>query len=81
MTVHHHDLGTEFPQFKEAIHDLKASDHHFAKLFAEYEAIDKEIVRIEQDIQPTSDEYAEEQKKKRVALKDELYQMLKAHAA
>lgn len=77
MTVHHHDLATEFPEYKEDIHNLKATDAHFAKLFEKYEEVDREVVRIEQDIETTSDEYLEERKKVRLNLKDELYQMLK----
>jgi len=80
MTVHHHDLATEFPEFKDTIHELKTSNAHFAKLFSEYEEVDREVVRIEQDIEPTSDDYLEAQKKKRLALKDELYAMLKQAA-
>lgn len=79
MTIHHHDLAAEFPEFKEEIHNLKTSNAHFSKLLEEYEEVDREIVRIEQDIEPTSDEYAETQKKKRIAMKDELYTMLKEH--
>ena len=79
MTVHHHDMATEFPEFKYDIHALKASDAHCAKLFEEYEKIDREVVRIEQDIETTSDEFAEECKNKRLALKYEVYAMLKVH--
>lgn len=73
---HHHDLAKEFPQHKARIHELKVSDHHFAKLLADYEEVSKEIYRIEEGIETPSDEYTEEQKKKRLHLKDELYAML-----
>lgn len=78
MTVHHHDLASEFPEFKETIHTLKTSNAHFAKVFGEYEEVDREVVRIEQQIQNSADDYTEALKKKRLALKDELYAMLQA---
>ena len=77
MNIHHHDLATEFPEYKDDIHTLKASNAHFARLFEKYEEVDREVVRIEQEIEPTSDDYLEERKKKRLTLKDELYAMLK----
>lgn len=76
MELEHHDLAHEFPEYKDKIHDLKIGNAHFAKLFREYEDAEKEIRRIELDIQPTSDVYAESVKKKRVHLKDEIYAIL-----
>ncbi len=78
MFGEHHDLVHEFPQFKDKIHDLKTKNAHFAQLFDQYNDIDHEIRRIEQDIETPSDAYTEELKKKRVLLKDELFQMLKS---
>ncbi len=77
MELEHHDLAHEFPEFKDVIHDLKVSNAHFAKLFRDYDEAEKEIRRIELDIQPTSDVYAEDLKKKRVHLKDEIYAILR----
>lgn len=74
----HHDLGTEFPELKDRIHDLKTENAHFAKLFDAYQEVDNQIVRIEQEIEPASDEHAEELKKKRVKLKDQIFAMLRA---
>jgi len=78
MTIEHHALINEFPHFKDLIHDLKTGNAHFAKLFDEYHVVDKEIVRIEQGIDARTDEYLEDQKKKRVQLKDQLYRLLQA---
>ena len=78
MQNENHSLVNEFPEHKDRIHDLKTSDRHFAKLFDEYHEVDKEVHRIEQDIQPTSDAYLEDLKKKRLLLKDQLYQLLQA---
>ena len=77
MFGEHHDLVHEFPEYKDKIHEMKVSNPHFAKLFEEYDAADHEIRRIEQGVETPSDEYAEELKKKRVLLKDELYALLK----
>jgi hypothetical protein len=81
MTTEKHNLHHEFPEFAEQISELKVSDAHFAKLFAEYHEVDQEINRIEQEIETPSDEYTEEVKLKRVNLKDELYGMLKKQSA
>ncbi len=75
---HHHDLSLEFPELKQHIHDLKLTSPEFNELYAEYEALDKTIYRIEEEIETPSDTYTEELKKKRVRLKDRLYAMLAA---
>ncbi len=36
MTLEHHELGHEFPEFKDEIHTLKMSNAHFKELFDEY---------------------------------------------
>lgn len=74
----HHDIGREFPQFRDRIHELKTGNAHFARLFDEYHQVDKEIARIEQEVAPASDDAAEELKRRRVTLKDEIFAMLRA---
>jgi uncharacterized protein YdcH (DUF465 family) len=54
------------------------SDAHFAKLADEYHELNRQIHRIETDVEPASDEHQTELRKQRMALKDELYNMLKA---
>ncbi len=78
MFGEHHDLLHELPEYKDKIHELKTNNAHFAKLFDEYHEVDHEVRRIEQGVETPSDDYAEEVKKKRLALKDELFQMLQA---
>ena len=78
MFGEHHDLLHELPEYKDKIHELKVGNAHFAKLFDEYHEVDHEVRRIEQGVETPSDDYLEEVKKKRLALKDELFQMLKA---
>lgn len=79
MYGEHHDLLHELPEHRETIHALKTSDNHFARLFEEYHAVDKQIRRAEQEIETVSDEHAEELKRKRLALKDELFRMIRKH--
>lgn len=76
MNVEHHPLVHEFPEHRETLHRLKLTDTHFARLASEYEDIDKEIVRIEDDIESASDVVLETLKKRRLLLKDQLYARL-----
>jgi uncharacterized protein len=74
----HHDIGQEFPEWKDRIHVLKAENAHFAKLFDAYHQADREVARIEAEVAPASDAYAEECEKKRLHLKDQIFAMLRA---
>lgn len=78
MPIEKHDLLHELPEYKERIHELKISNNHFAKIFAEYHEVDHEIHRIEEGIETPSDDYIEELKKKRLHMKDELFAIIKA---
>ncbi len=77
MLGEHHDLVHEFPEYREKIHQLKVGDQHFARLFDAYHEVDREIRRIEMEIETPGDSYLESLKKRRVRLKDELYEMLR----
>ena len=72
-----HDLHHEFPEFEKEIHDLKMTDGHFKRLFADYDELAHKMVRIQQNIETPSDDFIESLKIKRLHLKDELYYMLK----
>ena len=74
--IEKHDLHHEFPEYHDRIHELKTSNSHFARLFEEYHDINREILRIEEGAENTSDEYLEALKKKRLLHKDELYRMI-----
>ncbi|MGJ8656298.1 MAG: YdcH family protein [Akkermansiaceae bacterium] len=76
MPIEKHDLLHELPEHKETIHRLKLEDNHFARLFDEYHDSDKQVHRIEENIETTSDEFATQQKAHRLALKDQLFQMI-----
>jgi len=71
-----HDLHHEFPEYYDRIHELKTNNNHFARLFEEYHDLNREILRIEEGVENTTDEYLEELKKKRLLYKDKLYGMI-----
>lgn len=75
-----HELHEEFPEAAEALHALKTSDAHFSRLADEYHTINREVHRIETDVEPASDEVLEDLKKKRLHLKDQIAAMLAAAA-
>ncbi len=72
-----HDLHHEFPEHRDAIHELKMNDTHFSRLFTEYHEIDHEIHRIETGAENTSDDYLNERKKIRLNLKEQLLAIIK----
>ena len=73
-----HELHEEFPAEADKIHALKVSNTHFARLADEYHEINRQVHRAETGVEPV-DQFAEvEMRKKRAALKDELYRMLAA---
>ena len=74
--AHHRDLAQDFPELKARIHELKLESQAFRHVYAEYQAIDNAVYRIEQEIDTPSDDYTEELKRRRVLLKDRLYGML-----
>jgi len=80
MFGEHHDIPHEFPEYKDQIRALFNSNAEFKGIYTEYHELDAEILKIEQNLETTSDNYAETLKKKRVALKDKIYTLLREHA-
>jgi len=80
MTHVPHELHEEFPEAGDALHRLKMENAHFARLADEYHEVNREIHRIEADIEAASDARTEELKKKRLVLKDEIAGLIKASA-
>lgn len=78
MSVIHHDLAHELPEYRERIHQLKLEDNHFSKLFDEYHKINNDVLRLEAENIPVTDEAFETLKKQRLHLKDKLYNILAA---
>lgn len=80
MALEHHPLSREFPQQIEMLRWLLQGDGHFARLASEYEALDKRIYEIEAGRAAVDDLLLQGLKLQRVALKDEIAQLLdKAH--
>lgn len=76
-----HELAEEFPDMVEQMSALRQSDAHFAKLSDDYHDLNRALHRAETDVEPTSDDHMVDMRKKRMALKDEIYAYLKANAA
>ncbi len=76
MTHTPHELAEEFPDDQEAMHQLKLSNAHFGKLSDEYHDVNRQVHRIESEIEPASDFALEDLKKKRLALKDQISSMI-----
>lgn len=77
----HHDLAQDFPELKDDIHAMKMTDAHFRRLAEEYEAVCKELHRAQDGAGVMDDAHAEELKKQRLTLKDDLFAMLRLHQA
>ncbi|WP_299923896.1 YdcH family protein [uncultured Pelagimonas sp.] len=73
-----HELAEEFPEYVEKMSGLKQSDAHFAKLADEYHDLNRQVHRAETNVEPMSELAEAELRKKRAALKDEIYGMLTA---
>ncbi len=71
-----HELPEEFPEHVEKMHDLKASDAHFAKLFDDYHEINRTVHRAETNVEPMEELAEVDLRKRRAALKDEIYRYL-----
>jgi uncharacterized protein YdcH (DUF465 family) len=72
-----HELGEEFPEYTKRIHELKIGDNHFRRLFEDYHAINREIHQAEAAGLNISDDHIDVLRKKRLALKDEIFTMLR----
>ncbi|ULJ65267.1 YdcH family protein [Wielerella bovis] len=68
-----------FPEYRDLISQLKQKDAHFARLFNEHNELDTKISNLENDpvASATAKDEIHELKQKKLALKDELYIILK----
>ena len=78
MPLEKHDLIHELPEYRDRIRELKMTNRRFATQFEKYHDTDHAVLRVEEGFENTSDEYLEELKKKRLALMDELFAMIRA---
>lgn len=71
-----HELAADFPEHTDRIHALKESDAHFCRLMEEYHDINRQVHRAETNVEPIDQMAETELRKRRGALKDELYRLL-----
>jgi len=70
-----------FPDYRDLITDLKTTDRHFLNLFDKHNEIDQKIKNMENHIEPGTHLEIEAMKKEKLALKDELYAILRTKSA
>ena len=71
-----------FPEYRDLITKLKTEDARFERLFDKHNELDQKIKNMEARLAPATDIESDVLKKEKLALKDELYQILrKADAA
>ena len=66
-----------FPEYRDLISRLKTEDARFQRIFDKHNQLDHEIQNMESGILPGSQLEIEAKKKEKLALKDELYVILK----
>ncbi len=71
-----HELAEEFPDKVELMHRLKQDDNHFARLSEEYHEVNRRVHRAETNVEPIEELAEVELRKKRAALKDEIWTIL-----
>ncbi|GAA6207983.1 hypothetical protein NBRC116601_12760 [Cognatishimia sp. WU-CL00825] len=71
-----HELAEEFPEHAEKMSELKQTDAHFARLSDEYHQVNRDIHRAETNVEPMNESAETDLRKKRGALKDEIYRVL-----
>lgn len=70
-----------FPEYRDLISELKTKDAHFTKVFDKHNDLDQKITNLENDPVASVSQEAEIEKlkKEKLALKDEIFQILKKH--
>jgi uncharacterized protein YdcH (DUF465 family) len=66
-----------FPEFRDLITRLKTTDRHFLCVFEKHNELDQKIGNMETGIEPATYLAIESLKKEKLALTDELYQILR----
>ena len=65
-----------FHEFRDLISELKTSDRYFQTLFEKHNVLDQKIKNMEARLEPGTPDEVEVLKKKKLAIKDELYALL-----
>lgn len=70
-----------FPEYRDLISKLKGHDVHFTRLFDKHNELDQLIKNKEAHIEPGTQLEIEQLKKEKLALKDQLYTILRQASA
>ena len=70
-----HELRDEFPDQILLTTQLAKTNYLFRQAASRYEAVNRQIFRVESEEEPTSDEVLERLKKERLKLKDHIARM------
>jgi uncharacterized protein len=76
MTHVPHQLSEEFPDKADRIAEMEQTNAHFARLSREYDEVNRIIHKAETNVAPMEDLAESDMRKKRGALRDEIYRML-----
>ncbi len=71
-----HELSDEFPDEIALIARLAKTNYLFRRTTSRYNAVNRQIFRIECEEEPITDEVLENLKKERLKLKDQIVRML-----
>lgn len=66
-----------FSEYRNQVTQLKANDPHFLNIFEKHDALDQRIKRMEAHVEPATHLEIELLKKEKLALKDEVYAILR----
>lgn len=77
MPLEHHPLNHEFPEYRQQLKALHASDAHFAHMAQHYETLDKRIYEVEDGRERLDDLALQALKNERVSLKDQIAERLR----
>lgn len=80
MTHTPHELAEEFPEHAETIHRLKMTDSHFSRLVDAYHEVNREVHRMETEVEPVTSDTEKHVRERRVHLKDQIADYLRTHA-
>ncbi len=78
MQGEHHEIETEFPEFRQRLKELSEADSRFAASIKRHNELDKEICKLEELGQPVTDETLEKLKYERAELKDMVYTRIRS---
>ena len=76
MSENGHDIHAHFPEHREALHALKLNSAHYRELADRYHGLARRIARIEEGLDPVSDDLLEELKKQRLEILDKTAAMI-----